>query len=345
MPNGSMPVLAASREMLVAMLGVLPWPALMLGPEGAVLLASDELTPQPGPAWAPGSLRARAPHLLSHLGAAPWLHDNERAVTRTLASGATVQERVLLRRAPWGACLIVMGEVPSAQHPLVIDVQTARLAALGFMVAGVCHEISNPLTSLKSVVQILRSEADPSPELLKKGLDNIAASVRKILDISRRLVTFSRVGDEPRAPVLVDLVIDEALQTLREEGLLDAVDLHRSTDASATVLGNAGQLAEVFLNLVLNAVQAMEGGGRLGIDTHATQGWVAVVVSDSGPGLSPAVHERIFEPFFTTKSASHGTGLGLSISREIVIEHGGRLDAERVARGASFRVELPRGTP
>jgi signal transduction histidine kinase len=342
------PMLAtsASFDVFDAVFAVIPWPALMLGHDGAVMLTSEEIG---GPAGRPAqgpSLRERAGHYIAALrGEPPWLTPQEADFTRTLPCGEVAHERIILRRTDWGACLIVMDQTELRQLTAA-DIQAARLAALGFMVAGVCHEISNPLTSLHSVVQLLRSEQRPDDRMLEKGLSSIESSVRKILDISRRLVKFSRVGDEPRSQFAVDLAIDEALQLMRQEKLLDRIDLHWSVEPSALVFGNIGQLCEVFLNLFLNAVQAMDGSGRLSIRTVDAGANVQVFVTDSGPGISEAVLARMFEPFFTTKPTGQGTGLGLAISHEIVLEHGGTLTVEpSPASGASFRVELPREAP
>ena len=341
----------ASLDIVDAILEALPWPALMLAQDGTVLATSEEVDARRGLASAghakaaEPSLRERAPHYLRALhGGPPWLKAEEVDSVRLLPSGEPVHERLVLRCTPWGACLSVVDQT-ELRRLQTTDVQTARLAALGFMVAGVSHEISNPLTSLNSVVQILRSQPQLRPELLAKGLDNIAASVGKLLDISRRLVRFSRVGDEPRSRFAVDVAVGEALQVLRYDGLLGGVALHWQADDAACVSGNATQVSEVFLNLLLNAVQAMEGGGRLDIETSCDASTVSVVLHDSGPGISEAVLPRLFEPFFTTRSRSNGTGLGLAISREIVLEHAGTLVAEPAAQGARFRVKLPRALP
>ena len=336
----------SSFDVFDAIFAVIPWPALMLGQDGSVIVTSEEvdtpalrLDPQPKT-----SLRERAAHYVAALrGEPPWLTPQETYTTRRLPSGEVAHERIIVRRTDWGACLIIIDQANLRQLQ-VTDVQTARLAALGFMVAGVCHELSNPLTSLRSVVQILRSEKQLCQETLQKGLSNIAASVGKILDISRRLVLFSRVGDEPRSQFALDVSIDEALQAMRQEKLLDRIEVQWNADPKALVLGNAGQLSEVFLNLFMNAAQAMDGAGCLRIDTASAGKTVVVVISDTGPGISDTVLARMFEPFFTTKPSGQGTGLGLAISSEIVLEHGGTLKAERrVPHGVSFRVELPRG--
>lgn len=318
-----------------------PWPMLMLAEDGAVLGASDEYGH--GEAASDLPLRARAPHYLASLrGSPPWSTPQEADSVRSLPSGVQVHERLFLRRTPWGASLVVVDQTDLRQLQ-TSDLQTARLAALGFMVAGVCHEITNPLTSLHSIVQILRSEKQPSRELLDKGFDNIAVNVKRILDISRRLVKFSRVGDEPRYGFAIDEAIEEALYVLRQDDLLRDVELKYGRDAGLKVFGNTGQIREIFLNLFVNAAQAMAGRGTLSIETREAGPMVEVLVGDTGPGVPAEAAGRIFEPFFTTKSSMHGTGLGLAISTEIAHEHGGSIALRHTSReGATFCVALPR---
>lgn len=225
------------------------------------------------------------------------------------------------------------------------DLQTARLAALGFMMASVCHELSSPLSTVRSVVQLLRAEPWPSPELLRRSLDSLQANVDRLLEISRRLLDFSRPGDEPHAVFAVSQVLDEALAAARADVRFERIRFTVRHDPQARVLGHAGQLREVVSNLLLNAAQAMEGSGRIDVRTACTGqgGIVDVSVADGGPGVAPEVLPRLFEPFFTTRRAQGGTGLGLAISAQIAAEHGGRLWVEprREGGGACFHLELP----
>ncbi len=344
--------LPALSELFEQIFAASPWPMLMLGEDGSVVAASDEhgeATPARVPA-ADVLLRQRASHYVSLLtGRVPWLTPQQADSVRALPSGAPMHERIHLCRTPWGASITIVDHtalVMAARGQHAADIQTARLAALGFMVAGVCHEVTNPLTSLHSIVQILRSEKALGKELLDKGLDNIAVNVKRILDISRRLVNFSRVGDEPRMRFAVDDAIDEALSVLRQGGQLQGIDLHHVADPNATVFGNTGQVREVLLNLCVNAVQAMGGQGRLSISTRGAGRMLDVLVSDSGPGIPAETRVRIFEPFFTTKAATHGTGLGLAISNEIALEHGGSIELRQTsAQGSTFCLTLPRERP
>ena len=329
-------------ELFEQIFSITPQPLLMLGEDARVLGASDEGRDRHNEVGE--SLRERAPHYVSLLRAVPprWAPKVVDSV-RTAASGATVYERIHVRPASWGACLTVVDQT-ELRRLQTGDAQSARLAALGFMVAGVCHEVTNPLTSLHSIVQILRSEKQLGQELLDKGLDNIAVNVKRILDISRRLVKFSRVGDEPHVRFAADDAIKEALSVLRHDSTLRDIELHHRADPSAVIFGNTGQVREILLNLFVNAVQAMDGRGQLRITTRRAGQMLEVLVDDTGPGVRADAMARIFEPFFTTKSSMQGTGLGLAISNEIAHEHGGSIKLRHSsAQGASFCVTLPTG--
>lgn len=331
-------------ELFEQIFSITPSPLLMLGEDGTLLGASDEC--RDGHNEVGESLRERAAHYVSLLrGTVPWLMPQVVDSVRTLASGAVVYERIHVRRAPWGACLTIVDQT-ELRRLQTVGIQNTRLAALGFMVAGVCHEVTNPLTALHSIVQILRSEKQPSPALLQKGLDNIAVNVKRILDISRRLGKFSRVGDEPRVRFAVDDAIEEALAVLHQNGSLRDIELDYRADPSAMVFGNTGQVREIFLNLLVNAVQAMDGSGRLSIATQRAGRMLEVRVADTGPGVHADAVARIFEPFYTTKAGTHGIGLGLAISTEIAHEHGGTIELRHSStQGASFCATLPMELP
>lgn len=336
--------LSELSELFEQIFSITPSPLLMLADDGSLLGASDE--------WRGGhiesgeSLRERAAHYVSLLcGTPPWLVTQVVDTVRTQASGSVVYERIELRRASWGSCMAIVDQT-QLQRLQTVAVQSARLAALGFMVASVCHEVTNPLTSLHSIVQILRSEKPLGQALLDKGLANIASNVKRILDISRRLVKFSRVGDEPHVRFAADAAIEEALSVLQHDGSLRDIELHHQPDPSAMVFGNTGQVREILLNLFVNALQAMGGRGQLRIATRRAGRMLEVLVDDTGPGVRADAMARIFEPFFTTKASMHGTGLGLAISNEIALEHGGSIELRHSsAQGASFCVTLPTEPP
>jgi two-component system, NtrC family, sensor kinase len=324
----------------------LPWPVIVLDDGGRVLSMNRAMRARRGTGEvAPyGTLQELFPEYHAALkGVAPWLTPQEAEVTRDGAHGA-VHERVIVRCLPKGACVLIEDRTRLRELETA-DVQTARLASLGFMLAGACHEISNPLTAIYSMVQMLqtRTHTKASPETIEKGLATIAANVKRLLDISRTLVGFSRVDDEPRMPFRVDESVDEALVALRQARHFEHVELERHPDPRAMTFGNQGQMQEVFYNIFLNAIQAMDGRGHLMVRTHRpAPGRVEVAIHDSGPGIAPQFLGRLFDPFFTTKPVGKGTGLGLSISNEITREHGGSIRVENdVAKGAWFYVQIP----
>jgi len=220
------------------------------------------------------------------------------------------------------------------------DAQTQRLASLGFMLAGVCHEVSNPLSAIYSMVQILQSKRGVSPETMEKGLASIATNIARVLAITRKLGDFSRVTGEP-GPVVLDAAVDAAASLLRHSPCGAALDLTYRGAPEARVLARAGEIEQILFNILLNAAQAMAGAGRIEIEAKAGDP-VRLTVRDTGPGIAEEILARIFEPFFSTKQPGEGTGLGLSIASEIAHELGGTIRASNSsAGGASFEITLP----
>lgn len=327
---------------LFPVLHALPWPAVLLDEEGRIVCANAEmqrrglrLDPQ-----APPLLQEALPDYAAALRGG--MEEAQEALVTRQAQGKETVERVWLRPIASGAVLIVTDETRLAELETE-HAQTVRLASLGFMLAGVCHEISNPLAAIHSMLQILESSGRRDPEVLEQGLASISANVRRILEISRQLSGFSRAATEPRRPVAVDSVLEEALALVRHERTYREVAVEHHKDPAALVRANARELLQVFFNVLANAVQAMEGRGRILITTRRLGNeQVEIMIQDDGPGIRPEHLPKLFDPFFSTKARGEGTGLGLTISNEIVHEHGGRMRAESTYRkGARFYIELP----
>ncbi len=332
------------NEILLAFFDSLPWPVLVVDERGVITFVNQELRATGGPPPDGRHLSTAFPDCFASLhGEVPWLTPQESMVTRE-DQGVRVNERIWLRRLPTGACLFFTRQPESAAaDPCAGDAQLARLASLGFMVAGVCHEVANPLTAINSTVQLLRSNPDCPPVLLEKGLANIATNVQRVLNITRKLNDFSRAGDDARTLLNLRAMVDDALALISRDELMRGIDVECSLDAAIRVHADPGQLEQVFCNVFVNAAQAMNGRGRLFI----TQSWpdtgsVEIAIRDTGPGIAAHDLPRLFEPFFTTKRAGHGTGLGLAISNEIIIAHGGSMRAANDGQGgACFHVRLP----
>jgi C4-dicarboxylate-specific signal transduction histidine kinase len=223
-----------------------------------------------------------------------------------------------------------------------IPAQTQRLASLGFMLASVCHEVSNPLAAVSSMLQILQSKRGVTPETLEKGLASIATNVARVAAITKKLGDYSRVGGGTPAPLAIDDAVDAAAALLRHSPAALGVRLDYRGAPGVKVLVRPGELEQVVFNIFLNAAQAMQGAG--GIEARAQPKGTQVVLSirDSGPGIAPENLARVFDPFFTTKPPGEGTGLGLAISYELVHEMGGSIQASNDPRGgACFAIVLP----
>ncbi len=229
--------------------------------------------------------------------------------------------------------------------------EAERLTALGVLSAGVAHEINNPLAYVLLNLEYLRRElpnvvAHPEriSDLLVRVHDAFHGAER-VATIVRDLRTFARGDDSVRGPVDLIEVVEAALN-IASSTLNHRARLTREYAGSPTVEGNPNRLEQVFLNLLLNAAQAIPEGDaehneiRVSLRTEGEQ--VVAEISDTGAGIPPALLTRIFEPFFTTKPVGVGTGLGLPICRSIVATHGGTLDVEsQLGRGTTFRAVFP----
>jgi signal transduction histidine kinase len=220
-----------------------------------------------------------------------------------------------------------------------------QLAAVGQLAAGVAHEIRNPLTSIKMLVQAGLEEEDPH-KLGPDDLHVIEAEVRRMERSLQTFLDFARPAKPRRRPVELGHVVEAVLGLIRGRAIKQRVDVHFERGPAPIVLiADADQIQQVLVNLVLNALDAMPTGGSLTIYVgRRTDGGVTIEVADTGPGVAKESMPRLFEPFFSTKET--GLGLGLVISRRVVEDHGGTLTASnRPSGGASFFVQLPPDSP
>ena len=214
-----------------------------------------------------------------------------------------------------------------------------KMAAFGLLAAGIAHEVGNPLTSISSMVQILqRRETDPYT-LNKLGL--VSGQLKRIQTTLRELIEFSRPASTERTRVALGDILDESLNIAkyykRTRGRIVSPQLPDDLPPLHVV---RDQLVQVFLNLILNAIDAIDREGRIELSVHRENGFVEVTVEDNGSGISPEHSARLFHPYFTTKK--HGTGLGLFVTHRLVTDHGGTVSFEsRPDGGALFRVRLP----
>jgi signal transduction histidine kinase len=224
-------------------------------------------------------------------------------------------------------------------------VRSEKMASMGRLVAGIAHEINNPVNAIVNTVGPL-SEAigRATPEEIADMVRVVQRGAQRTKEIVQALHNYSRGDDDRQIEVDIERSIDDSLDLLRHQ-LRQGITVERKYGGVGRVRGHAGPLAQVFMNLLSNAAQAIseqKGQGTIEITTARRGGEVTVAIQDDGPGIPPEVLPRIFDPFFTTKDVGKGSGLGLSIVHGIVERHGGKIDVDSGAgRGTRFVVTLP----
>jgi signal transduction histidine kinase len=224
--------------------------------------------------------------------------------------------------------------------------QADKLSSIGLLAAGVAHEVNTPLAVISSYTQMLAKQLQSDPQ--KSGLlEKITRQTFRASEIVNNLLNFSRTTGTEFADVDVNKVILDTLALLEHQFKTARVQVHSDlTPGMSTIQGNAGRLQQVFLNLFLNAKDAMPGGGTLSVATSNGE-VVSVRVSDTGSGISPEHVQRIYDPFFTTKTSpkegqNRGSGLGLSVTYGIIQEHAGKIRVESTsASGTTFALDFP----
>ncbi|HXZ11668.1 MAG TPA: ATP-binding protein [Candidatus Sulfotelmatobacter sp.] len=221
-------------------------------------------------------------------------------------------------------------------------VQTEKLTSLGLLAAGVAHEVNTPLAVISNYIQMLAKQI-PSDDPRQKTIDRIVKQTFRASEIVNNLLNFSRTGAAEFVEINLNLLIEETLVLVQHPFKTAQVNVIKNyTQQLPLVLGSSTRLQQVFLNLFMNARDAMPGGGMLEVRTATRNGSVEVEVADTGTGIEPEHLQRIFDPFFTTKASGRGTGLGLSVSYGIIKEHAGKVDVRSTpGKGTAFRLEFP----
>jgi signal transduction histidine kinase len=224
--------------------------------------------------------------------------------------------------------------------------QAEKLSSIGLLAAGVAHEVNTPLAVISSYTQMLAKQVR-GDERLAPLLDRITSQTFRASEIVNSLLNFSRTGSTEFSEIDLNSVIRDTLTLLDHQFKTSSVRLDVALlPELPRIVGNAGKLQQVFLNLFLNAKDAMTSGGSLRVAT-ALNGRVAVLITDTGSGIAPEHMQRIYDPFFTTKNAPpegqrRGTGLGLAVTYGIIQEHSGRIQVESsIGHGTTFHLEFP----
>lgn len=227
-------------------------------------------------------------------------------------------------------------------------IQSEKMSAIGQLIAGIAHDLNNPLASVVGFADFLAESGDVPPALAEP-LRVIRQEAERAATIVKNLLSFARRQEGERHPQPLQPLLESVLALLKNEMMALKVETALFVESNIPDIEmNPNQIKQVFVNLLNNAAQAIASTGRSGHITVTAKRWldgVAVSVADDGPGIPDELLPRVFEPFFTTKTEGEGTGLGLSICQGIIKEHGGRITLESsVGVGATFTVELLSGS-
>jgi two-component system, NtrC family, sensor kinase len=222
--------------------------------------------------------------------------------------------------------------------------ESERLALIGQLAANVAHELNNPLQGIVTYSHLLL-ERNSLDELTKQSLQKIVVQANRSRDIIRGLLDFSRQRKPDKTLCSINNLLIESLSFLENQALMHNIEIITNFENDLpSIIVDPSQIQRVFINMIVNAAEAMNGNGQLSMTTRRdpVRGCIEVVFSDTGTGISEENLEKIFDPFFTTKETGHGVGLGLAISYGIIKEHGGTISVDsEIGKGTTFIVRLP----
>jgi len=227
--------------------------------------------------------------------------------------------------------------------------QAEKIASIGRLAAGIAHEINNPLSGILIFADILMRDLAPPNLQWSEDLQEIISQTMRCKEIVARLLEFSRQSVNQRFNYDINSVIQRSAELLTHQALFHNVEFVFDLQADIpAMIGDPGQLQQVFINFIINAGTAMNGRGKITVTSRfeAVSEQVVLEFADTGPGIPNEIISKVFEPFFTTKAPGEGTGLGLSVAYGIIQQHGGAMAVRNApSGGAVFTVVLPLECP
>jgi two-component system NtrC family sensor kinase len=238
------------------------------------------------------------------------------------------------------------------QQTQQVIVKSERLAMIGQLAAGVAHEINNPLAGLLIYIKLMKKiiselkDSLPSQGDFSEYLTLMDREGKRCSEVVRNLLNFARQSEPFSQPININSVLREALSFLESQIIIKDIKVEKKLDHLPQIIADFSQIQQAFMNIMLNACEAMEKGGVLTINTRSMEdnGMMEIEIKDSGKGIPPEILPKIFEPFFTTKKK--GTGLGLSAAYGIITQHGGTIEVDsNLENGTKFTIKLPINHP
>ena len=246
---------------------------------------------------------------------------------------------------PSGGFVVIIEDITEKRKMEHHLLQSSKLASLGKLTAGISHEIGNPLASISSLIQELKSlQIAPGDhlEFTEESLNTINTHIDRIARIVRSLGDFARISSAEKIPSRLSEIIDRTVNLVKYDRRFRNIQLNTKLEDIQPLQVNPDQMQQVFLNIMLNAIDAMQNGGTLSIELKSAGDFVVISFGDTGSGIEESALNRIFDPFFTTKQTGRGTGLGLSICYGIIKEHNGTITVRsKIGEGTTFAIKLP----
>ncbi|OGW29127.1 MAG: hypothetical protein A2X59_11495 [Nitrospirae bacterium GWC2_42_7] len=283
----------------------------------------------------------------------PWItremlqnHEEETAVQ--ISPFKSLKINISPFKDPSGGYVVICEDITEKKEMEEQLMQASKLASIGKLTAGISHEIGNPLASISSLVQELRTLEPVSAtntEFTAESLETINNHLERIAKIVRSLGDFARVSTGEKVRSDIPEILDRTINLVRYDKRFRDIQIKTSIDKVPLIKVNPDQIQQVFLNLLLNAFDAMPQGGSIDIAIKMSDGFMEMVLKDTGIGMDESVIEKIFDPFFTTKPFGKGTGLGMSICYGIISEHNGTITVKsKIGKGTTFVIKLPAET-
>jgi PAS domain S-box-containing protein len=270
--------------------------------------------------------------------------ENMRLSHRTLRGDQRIQKRRItpLKDAnKVTGVLVVVEDITEFRKLLDQTIQSEKLAEIGRLSASIAHEVNNPLSVIAYAVQLLQREETCS-ESQREMTSRIETEVERLKSLTGGLLSFSRRDTGPRQLTNLRELFEQVLLLIRYELTRKSIQLREDYSPIPAIWVDANQLKQVFINLLMNAAQALDQEGEISIHLVELKDQIEIRIRDNGPGVPNALTEKIFEPFVTTKKEGEGTGLGLYLCRSIIHEHGGVIQLEQSTQpGACFVIRLP----
>lgn len=257
----------------------------------------------------------------------------------------TIKINVSPFKDPSGGLVAILEDITEKRKMEEQLLQSSKLASLGRLTAGISHEIGNPLASISSLVQELQSLDLKGEEEIRFTLDSlkdINGHLGRIAKIVRSMGDFARISSAEKMPVNIEELLERTMNLVRYDKRSRKIAFTQTVEKVPALKVNPDQIQQVFLNIMLNALDAMPEGGGFHVSIRQTGAWVEIRFTDTGGGIDEGVLGRVFDPFFTTKALGKGTGLGLSICYGIIKEHDGTIAVKsKKGSGTTFEIRLP----